>query len=225
MTASNGLILTPACGKDGYSLSRTPFSRPFWPGGEGAVRALRRGSPQGYRHRLHARSTAPAMCRCTRALKELGYTQSDAGGGAATCPDGHFPTCPYPNPEIREALALGIAAMPARCGADLLLATDPDCDRVGVAVRDPSGGYCAAHRQRNGHAAPGLPLRPTHEAWQNARRPGDDQDHRDHGHGRAPSPAHYGVETHQCAHRLQVHRRADRPPGSAGPPGQLRVWL
>ena len=55
-------------------------------------------------------------------------------------PDGNFPTCPYPNPEIREAMALGIAYA-GRCGADLLLATDPDCDRVGVAVRDPSGGY------------------------------------------------------------------------------------
>ena len=37
-------------------------------------------------------------------------------------------------------MALGIAYA-GRCGADLLLATDPDCDRVGVAVRDPSGGY------------------------------------------------------------------------------------
>ena len=55
-------------------------------------------------------------------------------------PDGCFPTCPYPNPEIREAMELGIAYA-GRCGADLLLATDPDCDRVGVAVRDRSGGY------------------------------------------------------------------------------------
>jgi len=55
-------------------------------------------------------------------------------------PDGRFPTCPYPNPEIREAMALGIAYA-GRLGADLLMATDPDCDRVGVAVRDHSGGY------------------------------------------------------------------------------------
>ncbi len=48
-------------------------------------------------------------------------------------PDGHFPTCPYPNPEIKEALALGLDLM-QKTGADLLLATDPDCDRVGTAV-------------------------------------------------------------------------------------------
>ena len=75
----------------------------------------------------------------TRALKELGYTHLTLVE-EQRLPDGHFPTCPYPNPEIREAMTLGIAYA-GRCGADLLLATDPDCDRVGVAVRDPSGGY------------------------------------------------------------------------------------
>ena len=50
-------------------------------------------------------------------------------------PDPAFTTCPYPNPEIKEALALGIAQM-KKTGADLLLATDPDCDRVGTAVWD-----------------------------------------------------------------------------------------
>ena len=50
-------------------------------------------------------------------------------------PDPAFPTCPYPNPEIREALELGIRKM-KETGADLLLATDPDCDRVGTAVWD-----------------------------------------------------------------------------------------
>lgn len=50
-------------------------------------------------------------------------------------PDGGFPTCPYPNPEIREALELGLhwAEM---TNSDLLLATDPDCDRVGAAVKN-----------------------------------------------------------------------------------------
>ncbi len=54
-------------------------------------------------------------------------------------PDGNFPTCPYPNPEIKEALALGLDLM-QKMGADLLLATDPDCDRVGTAV--PVGDSC-----------------------------------------------------------------------------------
>lgn len=55
-------------------------------------------------------------------------------------PDGNFPTCPYPNPEIEEAMQIGIHT--AQCeNADLLLATDPDCDRVGAAVRDTEGKY------------------------------------------------------------------------------------
>lgn len=60
---------------------------------------------------------------------------------AAQCvPDGRFPTCPKPNPELREALELGIA-LAKRERADLLIATDPDCDRVGVAVRGRDGEY------------------------------------------------------------------------------------
>lgn len=50
-------------------------------------------------------------------------------------PDGNFPTCPYPNPEIREALELGLKKC-KEVKPDLLLATDPDCDRVGIAVPD-----------------------------------------------------------------------------------------
>ena len=50
-------------------------------------------------------------------------------------PDGRFPTCPYPNPEIREALEVGLRTA-RETGSELLLATAPDCDRVGVAVRE-----------------------------------------------------------------------------------------
>ena len=49
-------------------------------------------------------------------------------------PDGHFPTCPYPNPEIREAMALAIRKT-IETGADFCFATDPDCDRMGAGVR------------------------------------------------------------------------------------------
>lgn len=55
-------------------------------------------------------------------------------------PDGNFPTCPYPNPEIFEALRLGLE-LAEKSGADLMLATDPDADRVGIAVRCKDGSY------------------------------------------------------------------------------------
>ena len=53
-------------------------------------------------------------------------------------PDGTFPTCPYPNPEIPEALSLALEYA-RRTDGELILATDPDCDRVGVAVKDGEG--------------------------------------------------------------------------------------
>lgn len=55
-------------------------------------------------------------------------------------PDGVFPTCPFPNPEIKEAMDLGLKLC-ATEKPDLLLATDPDCDRVGIAVPDENGNY------------------------------------------------------------------------------------
>ena len=55
-------------------------------------------------------------------------------------PDGNFTTCPYPNPEIREALELGLKLCD-EVKPDLLLATDPDCDRVGIAVPDENVDY------------------------------------------------------------------------------------
>ncbi len=55
-------------------------------------------------------------------------------------PDGNFPTCPYPNPEIFEALKLGLE-LAQKEGADLMLATDPDADRVGIAMKCPDGSY------------------------------------------------------------------------------------
>jgi len=75
----------------------------------------------------------------TRALKESGFTSITVVEEQRE-PDGRFPTCPYPNPEIREAMELGLQAA-ARQNADLLLATDPDCDRCGIAVRTAEGDY------------------------------------------------------------------------------------
>lgn len=70
----------------------------------------------------------------TRVLQETGFTNITVVEEQRS-PDGNFPTCPYPNPEIREAMELGLEYC-ERTGADLLLATDPDCDRCGIAVRD-----------------------------------------------------------------------------------------
>ena len=75
----------------------------------------------------------------TRALQEMGYGNITVVKEQEQ-PDGNFPTCPYPNPEIKEAMALGMEYA-QRCNADLLLATDPDCDRVGIAVKDKNGEY------------------------------------------------------------------------------------
>lgn len=73
--------------------------------------------------------------RCvTRVLKENGFTNISVVAEQEQ-PDGRFPTCPYPNPEIKEALELGLRDA-KKLGSDLLLATDPDCDRVGIAVRN-----------------------------------------------------------------------------------------
>ena len=75
----------------------------------------------------------------TRTLKEMGYANITVVKEQEQ-PDGHFPTCPYPNPEIKEAMALGMEYA-KKCHADLLLATDPDCDRVGIAVRNKDEEY------------------------------------------------------------------------------------
>lgn len=75
----------------------------------------------------------------TRTLKESGVTNITVVKEQEQ-PDGNFPTCPYPNPEIREAMQLGLEYC-KKVGADLMLATDPDCDRCGIAVRNSEGEY------------------------------------------------------------------------------------
>ena len=106
---------------------------------------------------IKARSVRPGLCK-TAGLK-LVYSPlngsglvpvmrvlNDIGSDDITIvpeqqyPDGNFPTCPYPNPEIFEALRLGLE-LAKECGADLMLATDPDADRVGIAMKCPDGTY------------------------------------------------------------------------------------
>ncbi len=64
-------------------------------------------------------------------------------------PDGNFTTCPYPNPEIEEALGKGLELCEKE-QPDLLLATDPDADRVGIAVKDYDGSYRLISGNENG---------------------------------------------------------------------------
>ncbi len=75
----------------------------------------------------------------TRVLGDMGITDITIVPEQKD-PDGNFPTCPYPNPEIFEALRLGLE-LAKTSGADLMLATDPDADRVGIAVRCKDGSY------------------------------------------------------------------------------------
>lgn len=74
-----------------------------------------------------------------RVLSESGYTNICLVKEQEQ-PDGNFPTCPYPNPEVKEAMDLGIQYAKKQ-KAELLLATDPDCDRLGIAVKDRKGEY------------------------------------------------------------------------------------
>lgn len=106
---------------------------------------------------IKSRSVRPGLCKTaglklvysplngsglvpvTRVLNDIGITDITIVPEQKD-PDGNFPTCPYPNPEIREALALGLE-LAEKEGADLMLATDPDADRVGIAVRCKDGSY------------------------------------------------------------------------------------
>ena len=74
-----------------------------------------------------------------RVLKETGFQNINVVEEQQD-PDGNFPTCPYPNPEMKESLELGLQYC-KKNHADLLLATDPDCDRVGIAIKNTAGDY------------------------------------------------------------------------------------
>lgn len=84
---------------------------------------------------LHGTGNIPAR----RVLKELGFSQVHVVK-EQELPDGEFPTVSYPNPEADEAFDLGLK-LAREIEADLVLATDPDADRLGVRVRDKDGNY------------------------------------------------------------------------------------
>ncbi len=75
----------------------------------------------------------------TQVLKDIGVTDITIVP-EQEYPNGYFTTCSYPNPEIFEALEKGLELAKEK-GADLMLATDPDADRVGIAMKCPDGSY------------------------------------------------------------------------------------
>ncbi len=82
------------------------------------------------------------------ALKRFGFTNVTIVGAQAA-PDGNFPTVIYPNPEEKEALSLSIAKA-SEIDADLVLATDPDADRVGIAVKNNEGEFILLNGNQTG---------------------------------------------------------------------------
>lgn len=74
-----------------------------------------------------------------KVLERFGFKDVTIVAEQAT-PDGNFPTVVYPNPEEAEALSIGVRKA-EELGADLLLGTDPDADRVGIAIRNPEGKF------------------------------------------------------------------------------------
>lgn len=83
-----------------------------------------------------------------KALKQFGFTNVTIVDEQAT-PDGNFPTVVYPNPEEKEALTLALAKA-AEIDADLVLATDPDADRVGIAVKNDDGEFILLNGNQTG---------------------------------------------------------------------------
>ena len=75
----------------------------------------------------------------TQVLKDIGITDITIVP-EQEYPNGYFTTCSYPNPEIYAALESGLK-LAKECDADLMLATDPDADRVGIAMKCPDGTY------------------------------------------------------------------------------------
>ena len=106
---------------------------------------------------IESRQVRPGLCRTaglklvysplngtglvpvTRVLQDMGITDITIVP-EQEYPNGYFTTCSYPNPEIFAALEKGLE-LAKECGADLMLATDPDADRVGIAMKCPDGSY------------------------------------------------------------------------------------
>ena len=98
------------------------------------------------------------------ALEQLGFTNVTIVEEQAT-PDGNFPTVVYPNPEEKEAMSMALAKA-KEIDADLVIATDPDADRVGMAVKNPAGEW----QLLNGNQAASLIIYYLLKAWKKAKK-------------------------------------------------------
>ncbi len=104
-----------------------------------AVLALRPGNDVSRLKLVYTPLNGSGLECVQKLLAKMGVTELTVVPSQAE-PDGRFPTCPYPNPEIREAMEEGLRLCDT-VKPDLLLGTDPDCDRMGAAVPDGQGGY------------------------------------------------------------------------------------
>ncbi len=124
---------------------------------EGLIRFVGDDCKKALYEAIESRQVRPGLCRSaglklvysplngsglvpvTQVLKDIGVTDITIVPDQEY-PNGYFTTCSYPNPEIFEALEQGLS-LAKETGADLMLATDPDADRVGIAMKCPDGSY------------------------------------------------------------------------------------
>ena len=104
-----------------------------------AVLALRPGNDVSHLKLVYTPLNGSGLEPVKMLLDRMGVTQVTVVPEQEK-PDGDFPTCPYPNPEIREAMETGLKLCDT-VHPDLMIGTDPDCDRMGAAVPDGQGGY------------------------------------------------------------------------------------
>lgn len=124
---------------------------------KGLIRFVGDDCKKAFYEAIESRQVRPGLCKTaglklvysplngsglvpvTQVLKDIGITDVTIVP-EQEYPNGYFTTCTYPNPEILDALAKGLE-LAKETGADLMLATDPDADRVGIAMKCPDGSY------------------------------------------------------------------------------------
>ncbi|MFX1704672.1 phosphoglucomutase [Chitinophaga ginsengisegetis] len=138
-----------------------------WTGGEANITLIGKEIDEAYRQELLSLSINPdinkqqhdlkivytpihgtGITQVPQLLEQYGFTNVNIVQEQAT-PDGNFPTVVYPNPEESEAMSLGLKKA-KELDADILLGTDPDADRVGIAVKDLKGEWILLNGNQTG---------------------------------------------------------------------------